>query len=575
VTVHLRGNGHGHGLSQYGARGAAIAGLSATQILAFYYPGTSLVTLGSSTIRVLVSGTGGTTTVSPQAGLFVTGVSGALPTVGITRYRLAASGAGLALQKLTAAGWSTVHTGLPSGASFSRSAGNVRVYRTDGSSTVYRGLATAVRSGAGVITVNRVTLDGYTAGVVPREMPASWQATAVHAQAVAARSYGRNAVENSSGGAYDICDTTQCQVYGGMTRYDASGHVLYTEDLAAISGNANMVLRYAGRTIFAQFSASNGGWSVDGGQPYLVARADKYNNAASGDPYLSYTRSVPAVSIARHYGLASVSSIEITRDGHGTWGGRMTSGFVNGKDAQGTARRIATTGFSLQAAMGVGTTWFSIQASARPIGHLDGFAPAAPRTLAMNGWTFDPDHPDLPGKFVLTVDHVAQPAQVTTIARTDVQRAYGTTTSTLGFSVRVRVGVGQHTACLYGLDRDGLGQRVIGCRTALMPNVLGSLDSVTNVDPQTVRVTGWTFDSSNGASLGRFKVTVDGTATGLSEPTTLARPDVRRIYHTAGQTFGYTKAVTLTGGAHQVCVLGVNLARTGTVPLGCRAVTVP
>ncbi|MDT4971026.1 MAG: stage sporulation protein, partial [Pseudonocardiales bacterium] len=88
VTVHLRGNGHGHGMSQYGARGAAIAGLTATRILAFYYPGTSLVALGSSTVRVLVSGTGGTTTVSPQSGLFVTGVSGALPTVGISRYRL-------------------------------------------------------------------------------------------------------------------------------------------------------------------------------------------------------------------------------------------------------------------------------------------------------------------------------------------------------------------------------------------------------------------------------------------------------------------------------------------------------
>ena len=54
VGFHDNGNGHGHGLSQYGARGAAIAGLSSSQILAFYYPGT---TLGTATghIRVLIS----------------------------------------------------------------------------------------------------------------------------------------------------------------------------------------------------------------------------------------------------------------------------------------------------------------------------------------------------------------------------------------------------------------------------------------------------------------------------------------------------------------------------------------
>src|SRR5690349_16350789 len=49
ITIDMRGNGHGHGLSQYGARGAAIAGLTAAQIIAFYYPGTTLKTLSSAT----------------------------------------------------------------------------------------------------------------------------------------------------------------------------------------------------------------------------------------------------------------------------------------------------------------------------------------------------------------------------------------------------------------------------------------------------------------------------------------------------------------------------------------------
>ena len=48
------GFGHGHGMSQYGAQGAALKGLTHRQILAFYYPGTTLGTT-TGTIRVLIS----------------------------------------------------------------------------------------------------------------------------------------------------------------------------------------------------------------------------------------------------------------------------------------------------------------------------------------------------------------------------------------------------------------------------------------------------------------------------------------------------------------------------------------
>ena len=41
ITVDGHGFGHGHGLSQYGALGAATAGLGVPQIVDFYYPGTT------------------------------------------------------------------------------------------------------------------------------------------------------------------------------------------------------------------------------------------------------------------------------------------------------------------------------------------------------------------------------------------------------------------------------------------------------------------------------------------------------------------------------------------------------
>lgn len=373
ILVTMRGNGHGHGMSQYGARGAAIAGKSYAAILAFYYPGTTLTALPGSTVRVRLSGSGSTTTVAADSGLTVSGRSGALPASGIAKYRLVPdSGSGLTLQQLRtgSAGWRTYATGLADRAAFHHGPHSpIRLYDggTGGASTSYYGYLHAERnratgSAGGVYTVNRVRLDDYAAGVTPREMPASWEAQAVNAQAIAARTYGRYAVEHAQNGAtYDVCDTSSCQVYGGHIRYDAQGRELYRDLPAAASATTDRVLRYTGSTIFAQFSASHGGWLSAGDQPYLVSKRDAYDTARSDDPYLLYTTRVSANSVGRYYGLATLTKIVVTtRDGNGAWGGRALEGYVQGTDANGRAKTVRTTGLDLQYALGVGTTWFSL-----------------------------------------------------------------------------------------------------------------------------------------------------------------------------------------------------------------------
>ena len=55
-TIHGAGWGHGWGMSQYGAYGAARKGLSWKRILAFYYRGTQLSTMPSGTkIKVWIT----------------------------------------------------------------------------------------------------------------------------------------------------------------------------------------------------------------------------------------------------------------------------------------------------------------------------------------------------------------------------------------------------------------------------------------------------------------------------------------------------------------------------------------
>jgi hypothetical protein len=152
-------------------------------------------------------------------------------------------------------------------------------------------------------------------------------------------------------------------VYGGYAYLDAAGRAVWHDDTTGVQDTSMLVVRYRGAAIFAQFSASNGGWSTDGGQPYLVARADPYDTAArSGDPYLAMTHTVSLASLARYYGLTKISKIVTATDGHGTWGGRTTGATVYGLRA-GKAVQVRTTGFGLADALGAWTDWYRVVVS--------------------------------------------------------------------------------------------------------------------------------------------------------------------------------------------------------------------
>ena len=370
LTVVSRGNGHGHGLSQYGALGAANAGLKYPAILFFYYPKTKLGTVPpSATIRVRLSLSGGATTIAALSKTVVTGVTGALPITGVARYRLVAnSGTGLKLQKLGSspgATWQdTAYPTLPNNAEFRRTDGSSQLlYLTDGTSTRYYGALRAVRVNAsgtagGVRTINRVSYDRYVQGVVPNEMPTSWPAAATEAQAVAARTYGDYAAHHPASSYYDICDNSGCQVYGGHVHYNSNGTVAFRDYPPAAQNTAGQVLSYNDGPVFAQFSASNGGWTVDGGQPYLVAKQDPYD-IAKYDPWINKTKSVTVASLASAFGLPKLTKLVITRDGHGTWGGR-----VLGVAGYNGTTHVDKDGFFLQNALGLGTTWIQLTPTA-------------------------------------------------------------------------------------------------------------------------------------------------------------------------------------------------------------------
>jgi SpoIID/LytB domain protein len=354
IVIHGRGNGHGHGMSQYGAQGAAKQGLSTRRILDFYYPGTKEGRVGGS-VRVLITeNIGEPTKVVARPGLQVhdltTGRTTKTPATGraskATLWRMSGGGSRTTVSYRTDA-WHVWRTLKGAGEFRSTKAPLTLVLAHD--RVDYRGTLRSmgpISKTTHRITVNKVSLEGYVKGVVPREMPSQWRGAALRAQAVAARTYAAFEVGSSYDPRFNLCDDSSCQVYGGKSAEVAS-------TTAATVATAGQVRTYHGAPAFTQFSASNGGWLAAGSQPYLVAKKDPFDTAAI-DPYSSWTVRVTARAIQNTWpALGRLTSIEVTRrDGHGRWGGRILTLTLHG-----SKRDKDLTGDEFRSALGLHSTW--------------------------------------------------------------------------------------------------------------------------------------------------------------------------------------------------------------------------
>ena len=365
-TILWRGNGHGHGLSQYGAQVAAEKGLTASQILAFYYPGTSQAT-ATGNIRVRLSAAPrDSLQVAPASSLTVvdTGngnASYALPTsiggVAVKQWRLGVNTSGKAVVAYLQTSWKTYKTLVGDGKFTDSKLGYVTLLNP--ATTKYRGALLAASTVSGDLhrtTVNVVGIDQYVEGVVPSEMSPSWPATALQAQATAARTYGLFERNAHAGSYYDICDTTMCQVYGGMSAESAASN-------QAVEATKGAYLSYAAKPAFTQFSASNGGWESYGGYPYLPSKADPYTPTAEEVYGRSYSWSKPNVSVAplqnAFPSIGTLKSVTITSREGGTgavWQGRVMSMTLTG--SRGSTN---ISGGTFAAIFGLSSTWFTLQ----------------------------------------------------------------------------------------------------------------------------------------------------------------------------------------------------------------------
>jgi stage II sporulation protein D len=116
----------------------------------------------------------------------------------------------------------------------------------------YHGILRIQNRDNSLTVINDVCIENYVQGVLPAEMPSSWNKEALKAQAIAARTYAvANYGKHSSKG-FDLVDNQMDQVYDGIKAESESSNL-------AVRETEGIVMMYNSKPISAMYSSSAGG----------------------------------------------------------------------------------------------------------------------------------------------------------------------------------------------------------------------------------------------------------------------------------------------------------------------------
>lgn len=328
-TVKGHGFGHGVGLSQYGAFGFAERGRSYRQIVDHYYVHTRLGRETGSVRVLLGSGEGS------------------------VRFTGAVRACGKRLERRR-----DYTFGVESGEVLLRGQGGDRVAncRSEGKASAgiritglgsYRGSLVARATGGNLLVINQLGSEDYVRGVVANEVPSSWPAAALQAQAVVARSYG---LATGQSGPFDHYADTRSQVYGGRASETKATN-------RAVSKTAKQIVTYRGEPAITYYFSTSGGQTENsefgfaGGNavPYLKSVDDPFDDAS---PVHDWTERYSDDELESKLGGlvdGKLKRIEVLKTGKSP---RIVSARVIGSSGSSTV-----TGDTLRSRLGLRSTW--------------------------------------------------------------------------------------------------------------------------------------------------------------------------------------------------------------------------
>ncbi|MCL2048842.1 MAG: SpoIID/LytB domain-containing protein [Defluviitaleaceae bacterium] len=181
----------------------------------------------------------------------------------------------------------------------------------------YRAIIEFIPSGGRISAVNVISIEEYLFGVLPAEMAPHFELEALKAQAVAARTYTFRQVRFGASHreqAFDICDTTCCQVYkGAANEADRTNEAVFL--------TYELMLLYDGEPIIANYFSSSGGATENSEDvwtdtlPYLRSvREIAEHNPRVWERHVTWSQLTSAAAAA-NAGIGAVSGISISRIG--------------------------------------------------------------------------------------------------------------------------------------------------------------------------------------------------------------------------------------------------------------------
>lgn len=341
ATFAFQGSGYGHGvgMSQIGARAKALAGESATAILQYYYTGTAIETVTDTQIlrinvgHLLTSAKLRSDANGAQLQLFAgdlgeTQTAAPLATLASkTSLNLALTNNLIAISttrgsKNTAVATGTTFTLRWTGTRYLEGPVTVLSLNTGNTVNRYRHGQMSFKIirdkvlGKRIEIINSVRLqDEYLWGI--SEVPSSWPAAALEAQAIASRTY-------AYAKSFKLRAACDCQLYGTISDQTFAGYSKESEPKfgelwkAAVNRTAGSIITFAGAPITAYFTSSSGGatetsehaWGT--ATPYTVSVSDSASvNAVLNPRFATWSREISQSVIAQAFLLPDVVSLNV------------------------------------------------------------------------------------------------------------------------------------------------------------------------------------------------------------------------------------------------------------------------
>lgn len=383
---HGSGYGHGIGMSQWGAYGLANKGWSYQHILTHFYSRTRVVHSSTLPKKIRVGLTSGRTKIHLAARngpvrLWLEGPGttfvAKIPRGQTWTVSAARGSRTYAIRDQTGALVGGVRWGGPARPLFATFADTgALAFVPEADEVWHRGFTYAYGFlefdllGCADRCVERLTIElpfeRYLRGL--GEMPSSWPAAALRAQAVGARTFATYKIRQ-----YGLRSDCDCHLLDGAgdqvyVGWDKEVGTDGTRWVAAVNQTAGEVVTYNGSVIQAFYAASDGGYSENvedvwhGGNPayaipYLRGVCDP-GEYTSANPWTDWTRSFTASSVSSRLGPYTGGIGTITRF---TNVRRGVSGRIVSAIARGTAGSAAVAGSELRSALGLpdGRVWIN------------------------------------------------------------------------------------------------------------------------------------------------------------------------------------------------------------------------